>query len=217
VSPWIRTVSYVISMSELIILGNIIWNWRKTVSSSLKYADLLPARFLFSADLWVFLNLVLALVLSVPALNVFTHGTRITVAHAMGTTIGINSTILLASLFYVLSQKYSSLLERHCKTINRGIWVFHIALFAFCMFLILSGLERSEWMNSETTLSFRQMSLSLRPYLIGFLVSGLAIATGVLMIVMPAFKCLYCFFTSKTEVESKLSEDDALYVDGIWK
>jgi len=211
VSPWIRTIAYIISMSELVILGNIIWNWRKTVSSSLKYADLLPARFLFSADLWVFLNLVLALVLSVPALNVFTHGTRVTVAHAMGTTIGINTVILLASVFYVLSQRYSTILERHCKMINRGIWVFHIALFSFCTFLILSGMERSEWMNAETSLSFRELTLSVRPYLIGFLVSGLGLATGVLMIIAPAFKCLHCFFTGNAQDESALSESDALY------
>ena len=213
--PWIRTIAYAISMTELIILGNIIWHWRKTVSSSLKYSDLLPARFLFSADLWVVLILVLALLISVPAFQILTHGTRITVAHAMGTTIGINSTILLASVFYILSQKYSGVLERFCGLINKGIYVFHISLFAFCAFLVMSGIERSGWMNYDTTVTFSALQLSLRQYLIGFLISGIGLAVGVLMIVSPALRCLYCFFMGHEEVETELSDLDLLKAGSV--
>ncbi len=214
-SPWVRTVAYAISMTELLILGNIIWHWRKKVSSTLKYSELLPARFLFSADLWVFLNLAVALFISVPALNVLTHGTRITVAHAMGTTIGINSTILLASVFYVLSQKYSGVLERHRSMINRGFYLFHISLFAFLTFLVLSGMERGEWLNQESSITFRALQLSIRPYLTGFLISGIGLTIGALMFVIPALKCLHCFFTGRKEVESDFSESDQLYCGSI--
>lgn len=214
-SPWIRTIAYVISMSELLILGNIIWNWRKTLSSSLKYSELLPARFLISADIWVFINLVLAIIISVPAINVFTHGTRITVAHAMGTTIGINTTILLASVFYILSQNYSGVLERHRGMINKGIYVFHISLFAFCSFLVLSGIQRSAWLNYETTLTFQALQISIRPYLVGFLGSGIGLAVGVIMIVIPALNCLRCFFSGKTGLERELSENHPLCADSI--
>ena len=40
--------------------------------------------------------------MSIPAFNLYTHGTQITVVHAMGTTIGINTMIVLAGVFYCL-------------------------------------------------------------------------------------------------------------------
>jgi len=101
-SPWIRDIAYVISMTELLILGNIIWGWRKTVSSATKTFHLMPYRFFTASDVWIFINLILAIAISVPFINRFTHGTHITVAHAMGTTIGINTFILFASVFYLL-------------------------------------------------------------------------------------------------------------------
>ena len=201
-------------MTELLILGNIIWHWRKSLSASMQYSDLLPAKFLFSADLWVFINLVLAIMISVPAFNILTHGTRITVAHAMGTTIGINSTILLASVFYVLAQKYSGVLERYRGLISKGFYVFHISLFAFCTFLVLSGIERSNWLNYESTLSFAGLQIAIRPYLTGFLFSGIGLAAGVMMFVFPAMKCLRCFFADRKEEERELCETDALFSGG---
>ena len=33
-APWIRVVAYSISMSELIILARIIWQWRSTVAQA---------------------------------------------------------------------------------------------------------------------------------------------------------------------------------------
>jgi len=52
-----------------------------------------------------FLSLSLAIAMSVPAINVYTHGTHFTVAHTMGTTIGINSFLLLAFVFDILENK----------------------------------------------------------------------------------------------------------------
>ena len=40
-----------------------------------------------AADIWIFLTLVLAIAMSIPAINVYTHGTHITVAHTMGATM----------------------------------------------------------------------------------------------------------------------------------
>ena len=82
-------------MTELFILGKIIWDWRASLSGYQKFRFRRPYRFLFAADIWVFINLVLALVISVPAFNLFTHGTHVIVAHTMGATIGINTMILL--------------------------------------------------------------------------------------------------------------------------
>ena len=81
---WIRTLAYFVSMTELFIFGKIIWDWRASLEDWQKNRYCNAYRFLFAADIWVFINLGLALVISVPALNLITHGTHITVAHAMG-------------------------------------------------------------------------------------------------------------------------------------
>ena len=101
---WIRHVAYGISMAEWIFLINIMRGFRHKLAEQRRYKHLLPYRFLIASELWVFLNLFLALLMSIPAINRYTHGTHITVAHAMGTTIGINSMILLASLGYMLRE-----------------------------------------------------------------------------------------------------------------
>ena len=100
-APWIRYTSYAISMTELIILAKIIWNWKSSVSEAKKDFYNLPYRFIVASDIWIFVNLTLALLISIPAVNVYTHGTHIVVAHTMGSTIGINTMILLASVLFI--------------------------------------------------------------------------------------------------------------------
>lgn len=118
---WIRNFAYIVSMRELLILGKIIWDWRRSLSGYQKYRHRCAYRFMFAADLWVFLNLVLALIMSVPAANLITHGTHITVAHAMGTTIGINTMILLASVFCVIEEQVGlEFGRRHAVAIRTG-------------------------------------------------------------------------------------------------
>ncbi len=103
-APWVRYVAYGISMTEWIILFHMLYEWKKSLPEETKIKNLLPYKFLVMADVWVFLNLILALLFSIPAINFFTHGTHITVAHSMGTTIGINTTILLASVLFIVNQ-----------------------------------------------------------------------------------------------------------------
>ncbi|HRF16887.1 MAG TPA: cbb3-type cytochrome c oxidase subunit I, partial [Chitinophagaceae bacterium] len=66
-APWVKTVAYVISMTELLILGYIIMKWRKTMTQARKNYHNIPYRLLSYADIWIFLNLSLAIVISVPS------------------------------------------------------------------------------------------------------------------------------------------------------
>ena len=96
---YIRYIGYAVSMTEWIFFIKIFYQWKKSVSTIQKNYHYFPYRFLMAADLWVFLNMAQAILMSIPAINIYTHGTHVTVAHAMGTTIGINSMILLAACF----------------------------------------------------------------------------------------------------------------------
>jgi nitric oxide reductase subunit B len=186
-AKWIRYVGYAISMSELFILARMIWMWKKTIKYPEKGKYNLPYLFLVSADFWIISNLVLAIIMSVPALNVYTHGTHITVAHAMGSTIGINSMILLASIFYILYDcKIISEKDRNLKFVREVFWIMNISLLFFWINLIGIGILKTYY--SLQGLFHQQIMSALSPYFTGFLIFGIGIFIGVLLIVLPILK-----------------------------
>lgn len=183
--PWIRTFAYFVSMTELFIFGKIIWDWRSSLEDWQKHRHCNAYRFLFAADIWVFANLGLALVISVPAFNLFTHGTHITVAHAMGSTIGINLMILLASVFYVIREELPSEVHARCsKQLRGGFLMVNISLAVFFAALILAGIAKGRYDGG----SFQEMMLSIRPFLIAFTVSGVTMMIGFWIILWHGFR-----------------------------
>lgn len=177
---WVKHISYTVSMTELLIFGRIIYNWRSTLSTARKYAHRWPYRLLSAADAWVFLTLILAIAMSVPGINVYTHGTHITVAHTMGATIGINSFLLLAISFDALGHRATA-----GKWLHRGFWTANISLLLFWISLIAAGVIRARWQMSDTTMPFSQMMLQMRPFLAAFVVAGAALMAGMLMMIHP--------------------------------
>ena len=181
--PWIRTFAYFVSMTELFILGKIIWDWRATLSTYGKHRHRQSYRFLAAADLWVFLNLGMALAISVPALNLYTHGTHVTVAHAMGTTIGINTMILLASVFYMIEHHCGPAFDRlHALPVAFGFWLANGALALFLAALIVAGLIRGTYAGG----SFQEMTETIAPYLLVFAASGIGLVIGLWLVLVPA-------------------------------
>ena len=184
---WIRTFAYAVSMTELAIFGKIIWDWRASLETWQKHAHCNAYRFLIAADIWVFINLGLALVISVPALNLFTHGTHITVAHAMGSTIGINMMILLASVFFVIREELPEEVHASCsKTLRLGYWTTNVSLAVFFSALILAGIGKGAFEGG----SFQEMMLSIRPFLIAFTLSGVTLMIGMWIILWHGIRLL---------------------------
>ena len=184
---WIRTFAYFVSMTELFIFGKIIWDWRSSLSDWQKNRYCNAYRFLFAADIWVFINLGLALVISVPALNLITHGTHITVAHAMGSTIGINTMILLASIFYVIREELPQDVHADCTPqIKFGFWTANISLAVFFTALILAGVGKGLYDGS----SFQEMMLSIRPFLVVFTLSGVTLMVGLWIVLWHGFRLI---------------------------
>lgn len=184
---WIRTFAYAVSMTELFIFGKIIWDWRASLEDWQKNRYCNAYRFLFAADIWVFVNLALALAISVPALNLVTHGTHITVAHAMGSTIGINSMILLASIFYVIRSELPQAVHAECSPqIRFGFWTANISLAVFFTALILAGLGKGLYDGA----SFQDMMQQIRPFLLVFTVSGVTLMIGLWIILWHGFRLI---------------------------
>jgi nitric oxide reductase subunit B len=186
-APWLRTFAYAVSMTELLVLGKILWDWRATLTSFQINRHCNAYRFLFAADMWVFINLILALVISVPAWNLYTHGTHVTVAHAMGSTIGINTMILLASVFYVIREELPVEIHAGCsKQVASGYWMANVSLAVFFLSLTLAGLGKGLYGNG----SFQEMMLSIRPFLLVFAVSGMTLMLGLWIVLLSAVRLI---------------------------
>jgi nitric oxide reductase subunit B len=187
-APWIKMVAYIISMTELLILANIIWQWRKTMNEARKNYHRMSYRLLSYADGWILLNLTLAIIISVPAWNYYTHGTHITVAHAMGATIGINTMLLLASVFYIIKKERPEAFEKRKRWVGRGTVITNIALLIFWASMLGSGLVKiSGKLNQET---FNTIMQKCEPYFKIFTYSGVLILCGLFIIIYSAFKIL---------------------------
>ena len=197
---YIRHISYAVSMTELFILGRIIYLWKSSLSTAKKHFYASSYRFLAAADFWVFATLLLAIAMSVPAINVYTHGTHITVAHTMGATIGINTFLLLAFAYDILNDTCRSF-EPYKKMFNRGYWLANISLFCFWISLIGAGVVKSKWQMSAVQMPFSSMMQQLKPFFVGFLISGCFLVTGLLMIIYPLIKNQFsCYFKTSQKL-----------------
>ena len=210
--PLVKHISYAVSMTELFILGRIIWQWRSTLTTARKHYHNTTYRFIVAADIWIFLTLALAIAMSVPAINVYTHGTHITVAHTMGATIGINSFLLLAMASDIL-QDTCVPVKQHRNWFNRGYIIANLSLLIFWISLITAGILKARWQMSTAKVPFSMMMLQLRPYFILFFIAGTAMTAGFYLLIYPLLRNqLVCFFKTaiRKRKESTRDQDNSL-------
>lgn len=174
-AAWIRHLAYGISMAEWILLINIIRGFKAKLDEHRRHKHLATYRFLIGAELWVFLNLLLALLMSIPAINRYTHGTHITVAHAMGATIGINTMILLGSLTYMLRID-----ERGNGNgwMERGRLLAMGSLLIFWSALVAAGAGKGWRMTGLGIQDFQQVMQPVTPILMVFAYAGFGVLAG---------------------------------------
>ncbi|MFN8242866.1 MAG: cbb3-type cytochrome c oxidase subunit I [Ferruginibacter sp.] len=179
---YVKHISYLVSMTELFILGKIIWQWRSALTAAMKYFHRYEYRFLAAADVWIFLNLLLAILMSIPGINVYTHGTHVTVAHSMGTTIGINSFLLMAVGLDILQERRRlSLTSR--SLITPAYWALNTGLLVFWISLIGAGVEKARWQMNKVQEPFAEMMDALHPYFIALFFAGVLLAFSFLVLI----------------------------------
>lgn len=186
-ASWIRYFAYIISMTEWIILFSIINDWRKNLSQEKKIQFSIAYKFMILADLWVFLNIILALLISIPSINLFTHGTHITVAHSMGTTIGINTLILFSSITYIFNTEFS-FSERTVKNLKKAIHLFHISFILFWITLLIMGLKKGVWQFGNSNETFSKFQESLHVFNLAFVLFGIGMIVGFGIIITQLIK-----------------------------
>ena len=194
IAPWIRYFAYLISMTEWILLFHIIYTWKKSLAFNKTIENKTVIRFLSLTDKWVLINLFVALLISIPFINYYTHGTHVTVAHSMGTTIGINTTILLASVSYIIQNEIPAF---NFKLVLKGVSLLNISLILFLITLLIAGASRSAWMYSLNPEVFASMQYKLQGVYIALLIFGSMLATSILIITIPLLNSLIKAFRRK--------------------
>lgn len=178
-NPTIHYVGYVVSMTEWVFFIKIIYNWKKQITEAEAHYHYFPYRFLLASNFWLFFNLTLALFMSIPVINLYMHGTHFITAHAMGTTIGINTMILMAAVFYFLLPER----EKHqSKWLKTGFWGAQVSLFVFLMALMAMGVTKSLWFFEEPQVSFGEMMKRNAIWILLFIISGIGILVSFLIL-----------------------------------
>ena len=202
---YIKHIAYAVSMTEIFLLGRIIFLWRKSLSEAKRKFYLTSYRFLIAADVWIFLTLGLAIAMSIPAFNVFMHGTHIIVAHTMGATIGINSMLLLAFAYDILGDTCRSF-SPFKKKFSFGYWLANVSLLVFWISLIIAGIIKAKWQMSPDQVPFGSMMKQLMPYLVAFVLAGFFMVTGFLIVIYPILKNqISCYFSTRKEKQMEFS------------
>ena len=195
---WVKNISYAVSMTELILIGRIIYKWKSTLETTRRFAHISTYRFIAAADLWIFLNLLLAVTMSVPGINVYTHGTHVTVAHTMGATIGINSFLLISFIIDIINERYGEL-GSDKRMVHTGYWITNISLVVFWLSLITAGVMKAKWQMSVNRIPFAEMMQHLKPFFAVFALSGTSLLLGLLMVAIPLLKRLVTGYISAKE------------------
>jgi nitric oxide reductase subunit B len=113
----------------------------------------------------------------------------------MGATIGINTMLLLASVFYIIKKEKPEAFEKRKPWVGRGIVITNIALFIFWASLLGSGLVKiSSKLHND---SFYTMMQKCEPYFKVFAYSGTVILLGLFILIYSALKIL----SGKKEIE----------------
>lgn len=198
---WIRYVAYGVTMTEWLILISIIQGFKSKLAQDRKLKHLLPYRFIIASEYWVMANLLLALFMSIPAINRYTHGTHITVAHAMGATIGINTMILLSSFGYFLN--IDRLREGLKRNIARGFVVVQISLSVFWLSLIVAGVLKAWRETGLGMTSFDEIMQPVRQVLYVFALAGIGLLLGMLPIIRAYWLALRQQEKQEREVETE--------------
>jgi nitric oxide reductase subunit B len=126
--------------------------------------------------------------MSIPAINRYTHGTHITVAHAMVATIGINTMILLASIGYLIRIDAQS--DRMKRTINASFRVSQVSLGIFWIALVIAGIEKGYRSVALGMNNFDEMMAPVLNALKLFSVAGVVLAAGLSVIAVCYIRIL---------------------------
>lgn len=118
----VKWIAFVVSMIEVVILLKVMMDLGRAIRKRGNGAFCGRASWLAAAKWWTCAMLFGSIVISVPSWNSIIHGTQVIVAHAMGTTVGIDTLVLLGTASWLIGEagtarvmpRLDGALQRHC-------------------------------------------------------------------------------------------------------
>lgn len=175
----IHHLGYIVSMTEWIFFILLIREWSCTIRKGMGQKHIVH-RWILAYKFWLVSNLFLALLISIPAVNLFAHGTHIVSAHAMGSMIGILSSILVAGLLAFFCNVSALQKNRQFRIV---FWGIHLSLGLFLISLVSMGVHRSRWLFSEPAIPFSVMMQGSRVFYWMLLFSGMILMASFLLLI----------------------------------
>lgn len=177
----VKWVAFLVSMAEVIILLKLMLDVCKMMANK-KGSALFCGRgtWLSTAKWWTVAMLTSSIVISVPTFNTLVHGTQLVMGHAMGTTVGIDTLVLLGTASWlVVELRGSAVLPRiDAKITKTSIYLISGALAVLVIWLSAAGWAHgSSRYNGEATPHWVSGSRWLLPVVGSTLGVGLVIAT----------------------------------------
>lgn len=178
----VKWIAFVVSMAEALILFHLLGGILKTMAKRMKATawDTTTGYFT-SARWWTAWMLVGGILISVPTLNSYIHGTHAVVAHAMGTELGIDSMVLFGAITFLLHEIYQGCPDAKRRICNGGVryqtWFLNGAMVVLVGWLTISGVA-----TGVTRFEGQPTPLWVTEWSWLFPVAGFAVALGILLV-----------------------------------
>lgn len=189
-SPYIKWISFVVSMLEILIFAKACLDIvRSSNMLSSCGRSKTPALLFVFATIWTWAQLFVSILMSIPPINAFIHGTPVVTAHAMGTMIAIDSMMLWAVAYFVVSKTYPA----RAASLNRPsiqYWVVatNVFLFVFWGGIMLKGVSFGWERYTGQELFFTSVINQYYPAF--FAIVGLGLTLATMSMIMPCFRVL---------------------------
>jgi len=166
-SDLVQWIAFVVSMLEIVILVSVFNDVRESLARRTPTDRFIPStRFIDLARQWTLVLLVLAIAISIPPLNSLVHGTRLIMAHAMVSEIGIDSFVLFAVFAFLFNDLFARCWSTQEKladgNMERTITMLNLALAGVFAWLFVDGVTVSltrassqpvpDWLSDYTPL-----------------------------------------------------------------
>ncbi|MCA8944021.1 MAG: cbb3-type cytochrome c oxidase subunit I [Planctomycetes bacterium] len=142
-SETVKWIAFVVSMLEIVILFRVASDLFAAVRAS-KRAPCMTSAYLGSAKWWTGAILLSSLLISVPSLNAYIHGTHVVTGHAMGAEIGIDTMALFGGVCFLLTELRgeSARARLHCGRMRWHLGIMNASLVTLFGWLTISGTVR---------------------------------------------------------------------------
>ncbi|MCG8527636.1 MAG: cbb3-type cytochrome c oxidase subunit I [Opitutales bacterium] len=190
---YLKAFAFLASMVAILSFLRHINGYRHYIrANQVKPHPIMPL--LLSAELWTIVAVCSGVLFAIPHLNFYVHGTYLIIAHAMGSMIGINLMIVVASALIFMRYDASA----SVFSIRWGTRIVNVSLVLLWVGLTIPSLIKGTSRTHEPYSSYIQ---NVEPWLISFPIIGVLLLAGIFVLISEMLWLPFCrgvLITKKT-------------------